>query len=362
MLGTRSTATDRPARTTRRRGAAAPLTAVLLLVAVGCGDGNGESTEEQVATSTTTEERVATSTACGSVSTSPALERLDVEVDGTARTSFVHLPTGWDGEAPLPVVVSFHGADANPDVQRLSDGWVDKADQDGIVILHPAGLTVDVNDQVTEVTGWDVTGRQVDEHAFVSTLLDELGEQVCIDLSRVYATGMSNGADMAVSSACALPEQIAAVARVSAGNTSIPCDPSPPTPTIAFHGTDDEVVPYAGAPEIGSLPVEEALGEQAERNGCTEGRNEESAASTADTLTWEGCEAPTVLYRVQRHGHAWPGHPIPFPPDIIAASVTPPNSVMVARGLTPAAMADNLLLTNTDIDATDIIWDFFGAL
>ena len=345
----------------RRRGAAAPLTAVLFLVAAGCGDGNGESTEEEASTSTTTGVQIATSTACESVSTSPALDRLDVEVDGTARTSFVHLPAGWDDHQPLPVVVSFHGADSNADIQRLSDGFVDKGDQEGIVVLHPEGLTVDVNDQVTDVTGWDVTGRQVDEPAFVATLLDELGEQVCIDLSRVYTAGMSNGADMAVSSACALPERIAAVARVSAGNTAVPCDPGPPTPTIAFHGTDDEVVPYAGAPEILSLPAEEALGEQAARNGCSEGPSEQSVASTADTSTWEGCEAPTVLYRVQSHGHAWPGHPIPFPPDVIAASLTPPNSVMVARGLTPEAMADNLLLTNTDIDATDIIWDFFST-
>ena len=33
------------------------------------------------------------------------------------------------------------------------------------------------------------------------------------------------------------------------------------------------------------------------------------------SLTWTGCETPTVLYQLQDHGHAWPGHPLPFTVD-----------------------------------------------
>lgn len=39
----------------------------------------------------------------------------------------------------------------------------------------------------------------------------------------------------------------------------------------------------------------------------------------------------------------------------------PPNPLMVAIGASPEAMADNVLLTNSDIDATDLIWQFFTA-
>jgi hypothetical protein len=33
---------------------------------------------------------------------------------------------------------------------------------------------------------------------------------------------------------------------------------------------------------------------------------------------------------------------------------------MEAIGLDPATMADNVLLTTTEIDATDLIWEFFA--
>ena len=37
----------------------------------------------------------------------------------------------------------------------------------------------------------------------------------------------------------------------------------------------------------------------------------------------------------------------------------PPQPLMVAIGETPEAMAANVLLTNTSIDASELIWDFF---
>lgn len=342
--------------------AAIALFAVSVLAACGDGESVDESGSDGLSsTSTTSEVLAGTSAACTSVSESPTLERLDVDVAETPRTSLVHLPAGWDGQEPLPVVLSFHGADSNAAIQQATDGLVDKADQESIVVLHPEGLTVDLSEPVTDVTGWDVTGRMVDEPAFVAALLDELGEQVCIELGQVYAAGMSNGGDMAALAACSLPDRFAAVARVSAGNIDVPCDDGTPTPTVAFHGTEDTVVPYAGAPEILALPVEESMSEQAARNRCTEGPDDEPATDSVDTLTWADCEVPTVLYRLQQHGHAWPGHPLPFPRETIMASVTPPNSVMVARGLTPETMTDNLLLTNSDINATDIMWDFFNT-
>jgi hypothetical protein len=38
-----------------------------------------------------------------------------------------------------------------------------------------------------------------------------------------------------------------------------------------------------------------------------------------------------------------------------------PNPLMVAIGATPDTMADNVLLTNDDVDATEMIWEFFAS-
>ena len=43
------------------------------------------------------------------------------------------------------------------------------------MVVRPEGLLVGLNDEITGVTGWDPDGTEVDEVAFVSSLLDELG-------------------------------------------------------------------------------------------------------------------------------------------------------------------------------------------
>jgi poly(3-hydroxybutyrate) depolymerase len=131
---------------------------------------------------------------------------------------------------------------------------------------------------------------------------------------------------------------------------------------MAFHGMDDIAAPVDGRRTgLVLLPVVDVLAAQAARNGCTGGPETQEVTPTVQSLTWTGCETPTVLYRLQDHGHAWPGHPLPFPVDQVESylDTQPPNPVVVAVGLTPETMAENLLLTNVDIDATDLMWDFF---
>ena len=86
--------------------------------------------------------------------------------------------------------------------------------------------------------------------------------------------------------------------------------------------------------------------------------------ASVQQLRWSGCEAATELYLVPRNGHSWPGHPLPFDREVLSGIFAggggqPPNQLMAAIGLSPAAMADYVLLTNSDVDATELIWEFF---
>jgi len=299
--------------------------------------------------------------------TAPSITRIDVTVDGTARTALVHLPTNATGTDPLPAVLSFHGAESSASVQQATDGLTAKADAKGFVVVYPEGLQVDLADRVTDVPGWDVAGRAVDEPAFVAALLDELGSQVCIDPSRVYATGFSNGGHLVLALPCALPGRIAAVAPVQGWFTSAVCETGPATPTIGFHGLDDIAAPYDGAqpPQPTLLPAPDVYGAQATRNGCTDGPASSTVTPTVERLTWDDCQAATILYTLRDHGHAWPGHPLPATPDqvlqIICPPGEPPIDFVTALGVTCQTLADNFLLTNLDIDATDLMWEFFAA-
>ncbi len=335
--------------------------AVLLVATVACSSGDDDGGEAGDGGEATTTTELASSPACATPPPA-ATETLEVAVDGTTRTALVHVPASADPTTPAPVVLSFHGATSNAVTMQAMDGLDEKADAEGFVVVHPEGSVVDLP-TITGVNGWDLTGATVDDPAFVAALLDQLGAEVCIDPSRVFATGFSLGGEMAMAIACALPDRIAGFSQVGAAR-SVPCDPGVATPALAFHGTDDLVAPYEGRAADGLLPAEELMAEQAERNGCTGGPEVEQVTPTVETLTWTGCAAPTVLYRLDEHGHAWPGIPLPFPRDLVVATLAgttdAPNPVPAWAGLTAEQMADNVLLTNTTVNATDLSWALFS--
>ena len=347
----------------------AVLVGAVMVVAGGCSGHASESTSTpSVATTASTSKAAEPSRGCVTGQGGPVLERIDVTVDGRPRTALVHVPTSLRPGHPAPVVLSFHGVNGNAAVQQSTDGLLAKSDEEGFVVVHPEGLMVGLNDQVTGISGWDADGSEVDEPAFVAAVLDELEAKVCVDTARVYATGFSAGGNIALVVACALPDRIAAVAPVSAAYQPGECTSAPPVPVLAFHGLDDIVVPFGGRDSARAgtlLPVRAALGAQAKRNGCTGKPKATDLSPRVHRLTWPGCKAATALVELDHNGHAWPGHPMPFAKDLLVglfagSDTQPPNPLMVAIGSTPDAMADNVLLTNSDIDATDLIWKFFS--
>ena len=55
--------------------------------------------------------------------------------------------------------------------------------------------------------------------------------------------------------------------------------------------------------------VDESMRRWAEHNGCDSDYVEERVSPEVRQRTWQGCDAPTVLYVVDNGGHAWPGKP-----------------------------------------------------
>jgi polyhydroxybutyrate depolymerase len=65
------------------------------------------------------------------------------------------------------------------------------------------------------------------------------------------------------------------------------------------HGTDDQVLPFAGA-----LRAEEIWAAQ---NGCSARRREVLRRGNARCELREGCAADVQLCRIDGGGHTWPG-------------------------------------------------------
>jgi polyhydroxybutyrate depolymerase len=314
--------------------------------------------------------RAGPSPGCASSGDRVPPERIDLTVDGVARTALVHIPpAGSAPPGPLPVVLSFHGVSGNAALQRSTDGLLELADEHGFVAVHAEGLLVGLNDRVTGITGWDPDASVVDDVAYVAALIDSLGVATCIDTGRVTATGFSAGGNMALAAACALPERISAVAPVGAAYQPDACGSGPPLPILAFHGTDDVVVPLEGRDDGAGrlLPVRQVLEEQARRNGCSGEVTTTDLSPRVRSLQWSDCEAPTALIELDEHGHAWPGRPMPFDRQVLVSvfagsATTPPDPLMIAIGEQPDTMADNVLLTNVDVDASERIREFFAGL
>jgi polyhydroxybutyrate depolymerase len=252
--------------------------------------------------------------------------------------------------------MSFHGAGANGDAQRAIDHFAELGDQEGFVTVYPNGESVDLGPfGVANLWSLGPKGGPIDEAAFVAHLLDVVGDGLCIDTRRVFATGISLGGGMARLVGCELADRLAAFAPVSPV-TPRPCTTGTALPMIGFHGTADLILPYTGTAT--QQAAEAWAGEQAARNGCRPGSSVRQTIGAADRLGWRECDAATTFYRLNGAGHSWPGSPPPVPRDVLIALLTP---VAPLFGLSPEQLADTFLNTNMDIDATHVIWSFFKA-
>lgn len=235
------------------------------------------------------------------------------------RTYRLHIPPGY-GARPLPLVLSFHGySQTSPGHEAYTRmGFV--ADREGFILVTPQARG---NPSEWQVPGiYD--GHDDGDIEFTSGLLDTLESTLCIDAARIYATGFSNGAEMASQVACRLGDRIAAFAPV-AGVVYQGCD-GPPVALISLHGTSDFNVPFDYAP-----PAMEAW---ARHNGCSPEPAIEQLTANVRVEEYAACQADTRFYAIEGGGHTWP------------------DAEDNAGGAGP---------TTHEINANEVIWAFFMA-
>jgi polyhydroxybutyrate depolymerase len=121
----------------------------------------------------------------------------------------------------------------------------------------------------------------------------------CVPVARVAAVGFSNGGLMANALACRAARRVRAMVLASAGYRNLgPCHPAQPVSVLAFHGTRDAIVPYAGFRRF--------MATLARRHGCAP-RPASTRGRFAARFAWGGCRDSRVeLVRVERDTHGWP--------------------------------------------------------
>jgi polyhydroxybutyrate depolymerase len=274
-------------------------------------------------------------------------------VDGQARTYRLTVPKGYRAARPAPLLFDFHGLGSDALQQALYSGLETRGAAAGYVVIVPDGSGGAAKRWVPP----PLPGTDAD---FVQALLTTTEQQLCVDARRVFATGMSSGAVFSTSLPCAFPGTFAAIAPVAGVNGHAVCDAgTPKVSVLAFHGTDDGIVAYAGGryfsgvqvdllPEairaavsqlsaLSARPVTAAVGEWAAFDGCAATPRDTKVADDVTRTAYRGCDAGTavVLYTVQGGGHTWPG--------------------------APALRTSRLGATTESIDASDLMLRFFAA-
>ncbi len=167
--------------------------------------------------------------------------------DGMQRDYIIYIPGNYSGSTSVPLVINFHGLGSNATEQMWYGDFRSIADTSGFLIVHPEGTLY--NGSAHWNVGGFTVGSTVDDVGFTDALIDSLSVMYNIDLTRVFATGMSNGGFMSFLLASQLSEKIAAIASVTGSMTPETynnSNPQHPTPIMQIHGTADNLVPYGG--------------------------------------------------------------------------------------------------------------------
>lgn len=191
-----------------------------------------------------------------------------LESEGIERLYDVHVPPRYDGLAPVPLVLDFHGYPSSKEDQAAISGLREVADEVGFVVVYPQGHESSWNGGDTCCAA--AHDRSLDDVGLAVEIVGQVSGLVNIDHGRVYATGFSNGAALAHRLACEAADVFAAVLPVSFSLDLDPpqrCRPARPVAIRHYHGLDDDLVNYHGSPW--AAPARASFTAWARINGCS---------------------------------------------------------------------------------------------
>lgn len=281
----------------------------------------------------------------------------EITLNGLRRTWKLFVPE-LSNNMKVPLVIILHGRGGNGESMILltRKGFNRLAVRDGFLVAYPDGIELNWNDGRKDEQSHDrAHSENIDDVGFISEMIEKLKKDYNIDPSKVYVTGISNGAIMCYRLACELSEKIAAIAPVDGNFPAMllpQCSPLNPVSVLAINNTDDPLVPFDGGDIQGKfekaklgkvLSVHDSIAFWVKKNRCstvpvlsdlpvTDPENDTRVIIKTYKNELNGDEV--ILYTVNGGGHTWPGGLQYMPSRVIGK-------------------------TCMDFDANDVIWSFF---
>ena len=251
---------------------------------------------------------------------------VDQRVSGVRRSYYVHVPAGYGGSAPLPVVVALHGAFSTARQLERDSGLSLLADREGFLVVYPQGIGL--GDWFRHWNSGYCCGKarriNLDDVGFALAAVDDVARRNPVDRSRLYVAGFSNGGMLAYRIAAEHPEIVAAVAVVSGTIGGVPSPNEPewsigrpkrPVAVLAMHGLADANIPFKGGRgsqshgDSSAISVARSLRFWIDADHCgVDPQVESLAQGHVELQSWSGCSDDTqvLLYSLNNWGHQWP--------------------------------------------------------
>lgn len=241
-------------------------------------------------------------------------------VRGDEREYRLYAPPSLQSGQKAPLMIVLHGGMGNAEAIETASAMSEVAAREQFFAAYPEGTGAKMPKMKDRRT-WNAGAccgiavkQNVDDVGFISAMIDDLAASYPIDKSRVYVTGMSNGAMMAYRMACEAPEKIAAVIPIAGTLAVDDASRAKDVAVLHIHGDRDTNVPFEGG--IGdksvsgvahrSVPDTMALLLASRKSNGSD--KEELDGGKVEHTTYNcGAGAPVELIVVKGGGHSWPG-------------------------------------------------------
>jgi polyhydroxybutyrate depolymerase len=276
-----------------------------------------------------------------------------LQYGGHERSWLAYVPASA-GPAPALVLV-MHGSMGTGEQMRDATryGFDVLAERHGFIAVYPNGYERHWND-CRGSADYAANLQNIDDVGFLRALVQRMVAERGVDPAQVFATGWSNGGQMAYRLGMEAPDLVSGIAAISAnlpvaGN--LDCEPSgEPVATMVINGTLDPVNPYTGGlvKIMGNASRGEVLSSEATARywadlaGYTEGgehrvwpRSDPNDATSVESTDWSAPgRVPISLVGIMGGGHTIPNPLFNLP-----------------RMLGP---------TSHQLDGPEVIWQFFS--
>ncbi|HWC86903.1 MAG TPA: PHB depolymerase family esterase [Solirubrobacteraceae bacterium] len=264
--------------------------------------------------------RAATTSGPCAAAPAPGTSAISVTSGGLKRSALVHVPAGLPAGTRVPLLLALHGAYGNAATMESYSGFSSLADSHDFIVAYPNAVG----------SFWNIgaVANEANDVAFIRSLIGTLEANLCLDSTRVFAAGVSNGAGMVALLGCELSTQLAGIAPVAGDYDKLPsCHLKRPVPLLEIHGTSDPVAPYRGRRGQATVDgVPPFVSAWALRDGCAGLPATRHIATRTVMFRWKRCAGAASVehIRIIAGRHQWPGAtpPDPGPAATICASCT----------------------------------------